>query len=354
MARFDVDYPHVRENADIVAVLAHYDIEVQGKGEQRKGLCPFHDDTKPSLNVNTAKNVFKCHACGSGGNIIKLVQLLDDSKSNPRLAALKIAEVSGIGARPGGDPVMKPALKLGQKHGTKKPALTVVADAEPEPETPAEVEMELGGEPFNRPLSFELKLVSVPPDGDTAVQHFIKSRGLPFEHLEELGIGLATRGSMADRLAIPIRNKDGELVAYCGRDVGLLEGDDEPKYKLPDKFRKDLELYGWDTAQQFDQVVIVESFLSVIRHGAVAARAGFGMVSVMGTRISDAQVALLAETGCSAIVCFDGDEAGLIAAPVVAGAIANGGVWVKNCSYSNGSKPHMEDSEVFCRRLGMI
>ena len=48
MAKFDVNYPHVRENADIVAVLAHYDVALSGEGEQRKGLCPFHDDHHPT------------------------------------------------------------------------------------------------------------------------------------------------------------------------------------------------------------------------------------------------------------------------------------------------------------------
>jgi hypothetical protein len=41
MANFDVDYAHVRQNADIVAVLAHYKVELNGDGEQRKGCCPF-------------------------------------------------------------------------------------------------------------------------------------------------------------------------------------------------------------------------------------------------------------------------------------------------------------------------
>jgi DNA primase len=102
MANFDVDYAHVRQNADIVAVLAHYKVELNGDGEQRKGCCPFHDSTKPSLNVNISKNVFKCHGCGYGGNVIKLVQLLDDKLENPRRAALQIAALSGIAAKPNG------------------------------------------------------------------------------------------------------------------------------------------------------------------------------------------------------------------------------------------------------------
>lgn len=355
MARFDVDYPYVRDNADIVAVLAHYDVQLKGDGEQRKGLCPFHDDTKPSLNVNIAKNVFKCHACGIGGNIIKMVQLLDDGLANPRRAALRIAELSGIAARPGGEVVNAERPHLGEMTKTSKAKPKMVGTSKPTPTAAAQALPDTADrEPFNKPLTFELKLAPVAEGGDTTVHKFIEARGLPYDRLEELGIGLSARGSMTGRLAIPIKNKNGELVAYCGRNIGLLEDENEPKYKFPEKFRKDLELYGWDTAQAFDHVVIVESFLSVIRHGGVAARVGFGLVSVMGTTISEAQVALLAEAGSKVTVCFDGDQAGLTGARVVTASIAQAGLWVTDCSYSNGSKPHQDSSEAFCRRLGTI
>ncbi len=355
MARFDVDYPHVRENADIAAVLAHYNVELQGDGEQRKGLCPFHDDTKPSLNVNVTKNVFKCHACGSGGNIIKLVQLINTSLSNPRLAALQIAEISGIGARPGAEPPTVSAPRLGKTVAKAKPELENVPEADAETAVSKNATLEaVDGKPFNRPLTFKLKLAPVVEGEDTQANQFLEARNIPYERIEELGIGVGQKGSMTNRLAIPVHNKDGDLVAYCGRDIGLLDDPEEPKYKFPDKFQKQLELYRWHVAKEFDQVVVVESFLTVIKHGAVAASCGFGLVSVMGTVISDEQVALLADANPSVLVCFDGDDAGQMGALVVGGLIAKSGLWVKDASYSNNCKPHQENSEVFCRRLGMI
>lgn len=340
MTRFDVDYPHVRQNANIVAVLAHYDVELKGDGEQRKGLCPFHEDSKPSLNVNVTKNLFKCHSCGSGGNVIKLVQLLDPGFANPRRAAMRIAELSGIGARP-------------DVHEKPKPVETVAAETKPEGVTEPKTTDVEDGEPYNRPLTFILKLAPVVEGQDTTANQFVEARGILYERLDELGIGISERGSMQGRLAIPIHNKDNELIAYCGRDVGLLEGDDEPKYKLPAKFNKELELYGWNTAQNFERVVIVESFLTVIKHGGAAAEAGFGIASIMGTCISTEQVALLAESGGHVIVCFDGDEAGSLGAPVVAGQIADAGLWVTVCNYRDGMKPHQDTSEAFCERFGV-
>ena len=39
------------------------------------GLCPLHEETRPSFYVNTRKNVFYCHGCGRGGDLIRFVQL---------------------------------------------------------------------------------------------------------------------------------------------------------------------------------------------------------------------------------------------------------------------------------------
>ncbi|KUO56862.1 MAG: hypothetical protein APF80_13420 [Alphaproteobacteria bacterium BRH_c36] len=348
MTKFDVDYPHVRENADIVAVLAHYQVELNGEGEQRKGLCPFHDGERASLNVNVSRNLFKCHACGSGGNIIKLVQLLDPELKNPRLAALQVAMLSGISPKPNGTAV--PARKTVPKE-------PVVAGENGEPVSGGNDAEHGDGRVYNRPLTFALQLSPVVAGEDSMANRFIEKHGISYERLPDLGIGMAVRGSMGKRLAIPIRNQDNELVAYCGLDIGLLEDTSEPTYKFPPKFHKELELYGWDVAQYFDRVVLVADVLPVIKYGGASSKygdTGFGVASIMGTNISDEQLALLAEAASQVIVAFDGDEAGRETAPQVAGRIAESGLWVKVHRHADGHKSHEDDIETFCRRFGEV
>ena len=39
------------------------------------GLCPLHEETRPSFYVNTRKDVFYCHGCGRGGDLVRFLQL---------------------------------------------------------------------------------------------------------------------------------------------------------------------------------------------------------------------------------------------------------------------------------------
>ena len=49
-------------------------VQLTPKGKVLKGLCPFHEDSNPSLTVSPAMNIFKCFACGEGGGPIKFVE----------------------------------------------------------------------------------------------------------------------------------------------------------------------------------------------------------------------------------------------------------------------------------------
>ena len=46
-----------------------------GSRQEWVGLCPLHHETRPSFYVNARKNLFYCHGCGQGGDLIRFVQL---------------------------------------------------------------------------------------------------------------------------------------------------------------------------------------------------------------------------------------------------------------------------------------
>jgi DNA primase len=59
------------------------------------GLCPLHEETRPSFYVNTRKNVFYCHGCGQGGDLIHFVQLSRGLSFHQSLTYLDPLRVAG-------------------------------------------------------------------------------------------------------------------------------------------------------------------------------------------------------------------------------------------------------------------
>jgi DNA primase len=282
-----VDFAQLKQKVGMVDILENYGL-LDGLKERKNsefvGYCPIHDENrynKSSFCVNTEKNVFNCFACGSHGNILDFVAQMEDV--DIRRAGLLITEWFEI------------AHKEQEKTGQKRKSDDQVAKPEKEA--------------VNPPLIFELK--------DLDINHpYLQERGMEKDTIREFGLGFCKRGLMKDRVAIPVHNENGELVAYAGRFAGE-PPEGEPKYKLPPKFQKHLVLYNFHKAREFSGekgLVLVEGFFDVMR----VWQAGFkNVVGLMGTVLSDEQewllLNVLAPDG-KLVLMSDPDEAGLKAA----------------------------------------
>ncbi|GAH69598.1 unnamed protein product, partial [marine sediment metagenome] len=87
----------VQQANDIVDVISEH-VSLKKKGREMVGLCPFHDDHRPSLNVNVNKQIFKCFACGAGGDVLKFVQMRENL-TFPQ-AIQRLAQRAGIKLKP--------------------------------------------------------------------------------------------------------------------------------------------------------------------------------------------------------------------------------------------------------------
>jgi DNA primase catalytic core len=67
------DFDRIKKATDIVRVVESYGIALKKVGADHVGLCPFHEDKKPSLRVTAGKGLFRCPACGAAGNVIQFV-----------------------------------------------------------------------------------------------------------------------------------------------------------------------------------------------------------------------------------------------------------------------------------------
>jgi DNA primase len=165
----------------------------------------------------------------------------------------------------------------------------------------------------NAPLNFQLQVDGGHP--------YLKERGLTPETIAYFGLGYASKGSLSNRIAIPLEDEHGRLIGYAGRVV-----DDEqinaenPRYKFPSareregkryEFHKSLLVYHlFQIPAKVSDLTIVEGFSSVWhlhQHGYV------NTVALMGSDFSDAQAKLILQKvdldGQIALMP-DGDDAG--------------------------------------------
>ena len=290
-----VDFKAVKAAITMEQVLEHYGLLDKFKrgSDSLSGPCPIHKGSNPTqFRVSVSKNVWNCFSeCKHGGNTLDFIARMDDVSIHA--AATRAIEwfnldpeaMSADSEQEAGEQSEAPKTGNVPRPTAAKPALVVE-----------------NGAP-NKPLKFRLdKLERSHP--------YLAERGLTLETIVDFGMGYCAKGMMAERIAIPINNPEGNVVAYAGRFPGE-PAEGTPKYKLPQGFRKSLELYNIDRAsKEPGPLVIVEGFFGCMKLHQFGYRK---VVALMGSTMSAAQEALIkrhTDRNSQVVVMLDEDEAG--------------------------------------------
>ena len=83
----------IRQSVDIVDVVGAY-LPLEKKGRNYMAICPFHDDTRPSMSVSQDKQIFMCFVCHTGGNVFTFLQ--DYLRISYIEAVKKVAEIGHV------------------------------------------------------------------------------------------------------------------------------------------------------------------------------------------------------------------------------------------------------------------
>jgi DNA primase len=286
-----VDFKAVKAAITMEQVLEHYGILDKFKPgtDSLNGPCPIHKGSNPTqFRVSLSKNIWNCFSeCKHGGNVLDFIAEMENVSIHA--AALKAIEWFNL------DPEAMAANSDKVESGeTERPA--------PAPKVAPVAEKSVP----NTPLKFRLdKLEREHP-------YLTEQRGLTLETIVDFGIGFCSKGMMADRIAIPIHNVKGEVVAYAGRFPGE-PGEDTPKYKLPPGFRKSQELFNLDRAVKEpanQPLIIVEGFFDAMKLHQHGCRK---VVALMGSTMSAAQEELIRQhtnRQSHVIVMLDENDAG--------------------------------------------
>src|SRR5579863_469299 len=83
----------IQAKVDLLAYVSQY-VTLKKQGREYAGLCPFHSEKTPSFNLNAEKQVWHCHGCGLGGDLIKFAERYENVDFSTALRML--AQRAGV------------------------------------------------------------------------------------------------------------------------------------------------------------------------------------------------------------------------------------------------------------------
>lgn len=288
--------------------------QIHKKGRQLKCVCPFHNDTNPSMLISPDKGIAYCFACNSGGDIFSFYQKIEGVDFVTAMNAL--AEKVGI-------EVPKDAVKATVSKDEKERIFDVLQTA-----------AEYYKSEYNRsdiatayiqkrqlPADIvQLFGIGYAPNSYSQTYEYLLKKG--FSQTDIVHAGLASVRDMDSkaydrfrhRVQFPILNTQGRTVGFGGRTLG----DDDAKYiNSPETqvYNKSTVLYGYflakDEIRRTRTVVMVEGYFDCI---AVHMCGVKNVVAVSGTALTQQHVQLLKRTADTVVLCLDQDAAGRAAA----------------------------------------
>jgi DNA primase len=304
----------IKAASDIVAVVGSY-LAVKPAGGVFKALCPFHNDSRPSLDIDPKRQRYKCWACGAHGDSFNFVMHME--KVGFTEARSILADRAGIKLDEQRSPEDHHRTRLlevmrwaqGKYHNTL--LNDPVAEA---------ARKYLGGRKLAGKTVRDFGLGFAPLAGDWLARLAAAER-IPDEVLVEVGLtapSQAGRGyydRFRDRVMFPIKDVRGQVIAFGGRIMPESPfAARAPKYyNSADTplFKKSDVLYGLDAARHAGTaagyLAVVEGYTDVM----MAHQCGVPqVVATMGTALNARHVGQLRRYVPKVVLVYDADAGG--------------------------------------------
>lgn len=326
----------IKASANIVDIISRY-IKLKKKGGSYFGLCPFHNDTHPSLSVSPSKKIYKCFVCQAGGDVISFVAKKENIsyiEAAKRVAEMinydmsKFNQVDSITTKQYSDKQLRLLDALDRVntfyYGFLSNRYSMAMDYVK-----------------NRNLTDEIIehfRIGYAPNDENLIKDYLTNKDdifgndLPYEKRfnedELIKAGILSddlKPIFKNRIIFPIIDENGKIVGFSGRDISNHSSAKYLHNVSTEIFEKSKILYNFYTInkQTTTKVILVEGFMDTIAYW----RNGYtDTVATMGTALTDSQIELLKTLPKleTIILSFDNDDAGIDA------TIRNGRVLIEN------------------------
>jgi len=289
--------------------------QIKKKGRNFVCLCPFHNDTHPSMVVSPDKGIAYCFACNNGGDIFSFYQTVEGVDF--RQALKDLAERTGVELPK--DQEMSPEKK-DEKDRLRSclEAVLKLYQTKLSKHDKAKEYLKKRNVSAEQIKTFQ---VGVAPDSfSTTYEHLLKDG---FSRSEILAAGLGVQKELKEekiydrfrnRLMFPIHDLQGRIVGFGGRTLG----EDDAKYINSSEgplYQKSRVLYGFhhakDAMRESKTVILVEGYFDVLACHRVGVH---NVVAVSGTALTEDHVRVIKRTCEKVVLCLDQDTAGRDAA----------------------------------------
>ena len=329
MARLPDDFVrHVRGATDIVALAGRYTALRRSGADRFVGRCPLHEDRTPSFTISTSKQLFKCFGCDAGGDAVTFVELVEGLDF--RAAVERLASDAGIAVPRAEAPSVGSSREAGRAREPQpldRAAAFYEAHLWSTCSTDAAAAVAYLAERRISEATCRRFMVGLAPRDGASLLRAATAAGFSAHELRDVGLVARRRnGSPQDRfrgrLMLPICDLDGRVLGFGARRLDRSRG---PKYvNSPASaiFAKRELLFGTHRARSpaasDGLLIVVEGYFDLLALHEVGIS---NAVALMGTAISEHQIALMKRLAPKIALMLDGDDAGHEAA-ARAGALA--------------------------------
>lgn len=302
----------VRDAVDIVELVGTY-ISLRRSGKGLVGLCPWHDDARPSLQVNPERQTFRCWVCNLGGDAFSFLMKME--KLEFREALEQLADRAGIPITRGRGTTGDRKAELHRTLGWAADRFRDCLQASPEARAARDY---LAGRGLSGDTIRRFGLGFAPASWDWLLRQ-ASAAGIGGELLAATGTAVERQDRSGhydrfrDRVIFPIRDPLGRCVAFGGRVLPGAPPDSAKYINSPETqlFAKSSMLYGLDTAREAmgrsRRAVVVEGYTDCL----AARQVGIDdVVAVLGTALGEKHAKLLRRYVDRIVLVLDGDDAG--------------------------------------------
>ena len=326
-------FNEIREKIDIVDLIGEYVPLVQ-KGRNFFGVCPFHNDTNPSMSVSREKQIYKCFSCGASGNIFTFVRDYEhmDMKDVLELLAAKVGIIISNNS------VSRKTTKYDKLYEIYELANKFYQN---------NINTKDGQKAKeylkNRDITDEIIKefeIGLSLDNMDSLTKVLTKKGYDLYTLDKIGLSSNNHDLFINRIMVPIHDINGKTVAFSGRVYNKQSDHKYVNTKETEIFKKGSLLFNYyrckEEARRNKYVIIMEGYMDVFRAFSIGVK---NVVAIMGTALTEEQTNLIKKLSNNVYLCLDGDDPGQKATLSVGEHLEKVGINLKVIRLTNDEDP---------------